>query len=387
MNAGLVSLTLAYVLSQFYRAFLAVLAPDLAVDLGLGPGDLSRASGYWFLSFAALQLPVGWLLDRVGPRRTAAGLLGICGGGGAALFALAQAPWQVEVAMVLIGAGCAPVLMASYYIFARVYPVAVFATLAGVLIGVGSLGNIAASVPLGWAAETLGWRGAMGFLAAATMLVALACHLLVRDPAPTDDTGPRGSLLDLLKIPAMWAILPMMMVNYAPAAGLRGLWAGPYVADIYDPAFVGRVTLVMGVAMILGSFAYGPLDRVFGTRKWIVFTGNLLGAIVCGLLWLVPMPGLVMATVALALIGAFGSSFPMLVAHGRSFFPPRLVGRGVTLMNLFGIGGVGVMQFATGPLFERAGGGIAGYQALFGVFALALLLGCLVYAFAPDKTD
>ena len=44
----------AYVLSQFYRAFLAVLSPDLGRDLGATPGDLALASGLWFLAFAGV---------------------------------------------------------------------------------------------------------------------------------------------------------------------------------------------------------------------------------------------------------------------------------------------------------------------------------------------
>lgn len=386
MKAGIAILTLSYVLSQFYRAFLAVLAPDLGEAIGVTAAELSRASGIWFLVFAAMQIPVGWALDRIGPRLTSAVLLAVGGAGGAAVFAMATEAWQIDLSMALIGAGCSPVLMASYYIFARVYSPAIFATLAGALIGVGSLGNIAASVPLSLAAEAMGWRGAMGALAAVTLLVAVACWLLVRDPERVQG-AVEGSLFDLLRIPAMWAILPMVLVNYAPSAGLRGLWAGPYVADLYAPSMVGTVTLVMGLAMIAGNFAYGPLDRVFGTRKWVVLGGNLGGAACCAVLWLVPMPGLWTSAFLLAAIGAFGASFPVLVAHGRAFFPPHLVGRGVTLINLFGIGGVGIMQFATGPLFTSAGGGVAGYQTLFGAFALALVIGCVVYLFAPDKTD
>ncbi|WP_179381230.1 MFS transporter [Jannaschia marina] len=386
MKTGIAILTLAYVLSQFYRAFLAVLAPDLTADLGVDPATLSRASGIWFLTFAAMQLPVGWALDRVGPRRTAALLLGVCGGGGAALFAIATEGWHIDLAMGLIGAGCAPVLMASYFIFARVFSARVFATLAGVLVGVGSLGNIAASVPLGWAADLLGWRGAMQALAMLTAATALGCWAFVRDPEAVEG-GERGSLLDVLRIRAIWFILPMLLVNYAPAAGLRGLWVGPYIAEIYDVAFVGTVTLVMAAAMIAGNFVYAPADRIFGTRKWVVLTGNLLGAAMLAILWWQPVPGLWASAALLAAIGALGSSYALCVAHGRAFFPAHLTGRGVTLLNLFSIGGVGIAQFATGPVFRAAGEGLAGFQTLFGVFAVVLALGCVIYLFAPDSTD
>src|SRR5690606_12183082 len=72
MKAGIVCLVLAYVLSQFYRAFLAVLTPVLAADLGVTAEDLAAASGLWFLTFAAFQIPVGIALDRIGPRLTTA---------------------------------------------------------------------------------------------------------------------------------------------------------------------------------------------------------------------------------------------------------------------------------------------------------------------------
>ena len=92
MTRGIALLGLAYVLSQFFRAFLAVLSPALRADIGAGPEDLAFASGLWFFAFAAMQLPVGWALDTVGPRRTAASLLLLGGGGGAAIFALASGP-------------------------------------------------------------------------------------------------------------------------------------------------------------------------------------------------------------------------------------------------------------------------------------------------------
>jgi len=147
MRAGIITLMLGYVLSQFYRAFLAVLTPVLETDLGASKADLATASGAWFLAFALMQIPVGEALDRIGPRRTTAAAL-LVGAVGAALFAMAETPAMLSVAMALIGVGCSPVLMASFYIFARTFTPAVFGTLAGVTIGVGSLGNIAASLPL-----------------------------------------------------------------------------------------------------------------------------------------------------------------------------------------------------------------------------------------------
>lgn len=390
MKVGIASLVAAYVLSQFYRAFLAVLAPLLQAEIGAAPDDLARASGLWFLIFAAMQIPVGIALDRIGPRLTTAVLLGLGGAGGAAVFAMATGPLSIDIAMVLIGIGCSPVLMASYYIFARVYPPAVFGTLAGAVIGIGSLGNIASSLPLSAAVEAFGWRGTLWTLAAVTLVVAALIGLLVRDPARVEGSA-KGSLLDLLKMPALWPILAVMVVCYAPAAGLRGLWVGPYYADVFaaDAATIGQATLWMGFAMVLGNFAYGPLDRMLGTRKWLIFGGNLCVLLALAGLWAMPAAGGWSTLLLLMAVGFFGASFPMVIAHGRALFPPHLVGRGVTLLNLFGLGAVGLAQVATGRIHAAADTAdpAAPYAAIFAFFAVALSAGLVAYLFARDRTD
>ncbi|MGR3540026.1 MAG: MFS transporter [Hasllibacter sp.] len=383
MHLGFAALVAAYLLSQYTRAFLAVLAPTLGEAIGATEADLALASGLWFAAFAAMQLPIGAALDRIGPRRTAAVLHGLGGAGGAALFAVASAPWHVAAAMALIGVGCAPVLMASYYILARAFPFALFATLGGAIIGVGSLGNLLAATPTLALADALGWRGLAWTLAATFALIAAAIALTVRDPAPAEG-AERGSVLDLLRMPALWPILILMAVNYAPAAGLRGLWIGPFFEDLHGASLVGPATLTMGLAMIAGSLAYGPLERALGRRKPILLAGNLLGALTCLILAAlvdVPAPA---AIACFAVIGFAGGSYPVMMAHGRAFMPAHLTGRGVTLMNLFSIGGAGAMQAASGPVFRAAGGAPGGYAPLLAFFGLALLAGCAAYLLSRE---
>ncbi|WP_415919169.1 MFS transporter [Tateyamaria sp. SN6-1] len=390
MNTGLLLLALAYVLSQFFRAFLAVLTAPLQNTLGIGPDVLATASGIWFLAFAAMQIPVGWALDTLGPRRTAGWLFLVGGGGGAALFAVAQAPLHIHAAMFLIGVGCSPVLMASFFIFAREFPPRTFATLAALMIGVGTIGNLISSYPMAYAAETIGWRSAMWVLAATSAVIALGCLLTVRDPAASDEAG-QGSLMDLLRMPVLWLIIPLMFVNYAPVAAVRGLWIGPYLGDVFDlnVSQIGLATLVMSLAMIVGTIAYGPMDRIFGTRKWVVFGGNVitLGLLVALITWIGRDP--VLSIALMAAIGFFGATFPVIIAHARSFFPAHLTGRGVTLMNLFGIGGVGVMQTLSGRIHTATAGSdpTAPYVAILGFFAVSLLVGVMLYALTRDARD
>ena len=390
MTRGIALLGLAYVLSQFFRAFLAVLSPALRADIGAGPEDLAFASGLWFFAFAAMQLPVGWALDTVGPRRTAASLLLLGGGGGAAIFALATTPLHIDIAMVLIGIGCAPVLMASYYIFAREYPPARFVVLASVMVGVGTCGNLVASYPMAIAAETIGWRASLWGLCAITSLTALGIWAVVRDPA-TPEGEVRGSLLAVFKIKALWFIFPIMAVSYAQVGALRGLWIGPYFEDVFnaDAHQIGLATLLMGAAMVAGTFAYGPLDRLAGSTKWVVVAGTTVNLLaLCGLIFF-PASGLILATCLMAAIGSFGATYAVIIAHGRSFLPPHLIGRGMTLLNLCSIGGVGVAQFLSGRAFGASQPAItaqAPYVVIFTLFAGMMAAGLFVYLFSRDTT-
>ncbi|HRV63653.1 MAG: MFS transporter [Rhodobacteraceae bacterium] len=393
MRLDIFVLILGYVLSQFYRAFLAVLAPVLGRELGVTASDLALSSGLWFFSFAVMQIPVGIALDRIGPRATASVLLALGGAGGAMVFALAEGPVAIHVAMVMIGVGCSPVLMASYFIFARLYSPAVFGTLAGMMIGFGSLGNIAGSAPLALLVDAVGWRAALFGLAATTMVVAAALAIVVRDPERIRaQDGGRGSVADLLRLPGFWAILPLMAVAYAPAASIRGLWAGPMLSDLYgaDSTRIGTATLAMGLAMVAGNFAYGPLDRLFGTRKWVVFWGNALAAVALAVLAIAPDSGFWTVTALLAALGLMGSSFPAIMAHGRAFFPPHLIGRGVTFLNMFGIGGAGILQFASGGVFGAAAQGTpdaGAYTVLLVFFLVPLLIGLGIYLLSRESPE
>ncbi|HVW57915.1 MAG TPA: MFS transporter [Rhizobiaceae bacterium] len=390
--AGIAALGVAYILSQFYRSFMAVLTPALTLELGASKAELSLASGAWFAAFALLQFPIGVWLDRYGPKRTVAVILALCGGGGALVFALATAPWMIVVAMALLGAGCAPVLMAAMFIFAHSYPPARLAVMTSWMIAFGSAGNVAGTSPLAAAAQAFGWRNVMLALAAASLLTGLALMVLVRDPRI--DRHPHASVgfygfVEALRLRKLWPIFPLIGMNYAPSVGILGLWAGPYLADVYgaNSLLIGHVTLFMAIAVVTGSFVYGPLDTIFGTRKWVVAIGNTGSVLVVAFLALFPQNGIPGVTVALVLVGLFGASYALIMTHARAYLPPHLMGRGITLLNFFSMGTVGIMQFLTGAVATAAtasGKPAQAYSALFAFYALTLAAAVVIYLFSQD---
>ncbi len=391
--AGIAALAIGYVLSQFYRSFMAVLTPALTAELGMTKVELSVASAAWFVAFALSQFAVGVSLDSFGPRRTASLLLAGGGALGALLFSAATAPWMVIAAMTLIGIGCAPVLMAALFIFAHRFSPARFAVLASWMLAFGTAGNVIGAAPLAYAADAIGWRTALAGLGGFTVLTAVAVFALVKDPAPPQgivkSSAGFAGYGELLRLKALWPIIPLTALNYAPASGIRGLWAGPYLSDVYgaDSLLIGQVTTFMAMAMVAGAFLYGPLDTIFRTRKWVAVAGNSIGLAALAWLMLDPVPGVAGATALFVVIGISGGSYGLLQAHARAFTPVHLTGRGVTLMNFFSIGGVGAMQLATGGVVTAVsvpGAPSAAYGALFGTYAITLGLALAIFLVARD---
>lgn len=388
---GIAALALAYVLSQFFRSFLAVLSPVLISELGAAKSDLALASGAFFLTFGLMQFGVGVALDRYGPRRTSSLIFGVFAGAGAVVFALAQGPGQLIFAMALIGIACSPVLMASYFIYARNFHASRFAIMTSWLVAFGMLGNVISASPLAAAAEAFGWRGVMAGLGVVSMALAASIFFLAGDPdkVRAEEKPGLSGYLTLLKDRRFWPLIPMMVISYAPVVGIRGLWAGPYMHDVYasDSAAIGVATLWMAFGMIAGSFLYGPADRLFKSQKWVIFGGNLVSLAALVFLAVHPVSSVLFVTLALTAIGSFGLSYGLQMAHARSFMSQDFVGRGVTLMNFFNIFGVGMMQFATGAVVKAGASPAApetAYSALFCFYAVLLALALAVFAFSRD---
>jgi predicted MFS family arabinose efflux permease len=387
-------LLFAYVLSQFYRAFLAIVAGDLSRDLGLDAADLGALSAIWFATFAFAQFPVGMALDRAGPRRTIAGFMTMAVLG-AAWLSLARSFPECLAAMALIGIGCSPVLMGSLYFFGRTYPADRFAMLASLMIGFGSAGNLLGATPLALAVEALGWRGAMGVIAGITALSALVMVLFLRDPPRAEGAaaggGVFGGLGAIVGIRALWVLLPLTCTSYAVVIAARSLWIAPFLSEVHGFSVTerGHAALAMAGAMTAGALAYGPLERWIGSPKVTTLAGSLVTAGAFVALGLVGERSAALALALLALAGAAGLTYGILMAHARQFFPAHLLGRGVTFMNFAFIGGAGILQWLSGRFVQGARDAGTPPDAAFGhlhlAFGLVLLAATLVYAFAPAR--
>ena len=385
------ALAAIYLVSQFLRNSVGVIAPDLAREIGLTAAEIGLLSSAFFLSFAAAQVPLGVALDRYGPKRC----MLVCAAialAGTLLFALAATPAGLIAARVLMGLGSSCYLMAPLALYARRFPPERFTVLAGIQISIGTIGTLLVTAPLAWASAGIGWRATFLVVAGLVVICALLVAVVVseEDPAqPAHRETLRESLAGVVEVTRMRSFVPLFLMNfmsYSSYVLIVGLWGGPYLAHVYGYGLTARGDLLMLPALshIVGVVAWGYAERLFGAYKPLVVVGALGTAAALGLLALVGKPEPFWLGVWLTVFGFLAGYLPVLIAHGRSFLPPHLVGRGMTLFNIGTMGGTFVVQLISGALIElfpSAGGAypLDAYRLVFGVQALTVLAASLAY--------
>jgi MFS family permease len=389
-----------YIVSQFLRNSIGVIAPNLAQELGLLPAEIGLLSSTFFLTFAAAQIPLGMALDRFGPR-----ICLVAGAGitvvGAIVFACAASSAVLIFGRALLGLGSAGAFVASLAVYARRFPPDRFATLAGLQVGIGTVGALIATAPLAFSTATIGWRASFLGVAAFASLIGLLIAVVVKDEAPSarshhETLGESLSgILAVMRTPSVGRLFVMNLVAYSTFGLIVGLWGGPYLTHIYgyDLEQRGNVLLIAVLTQIVGSVLWGPLDRLTGSHKLPVLVGASTTAAALGYLALVETLTPFMLVAWFAAFGFVTAYGPVLVAHGKALFSPHQVGRGLTILNMGTMGGTFLAQTVSGfviGLFPEGSDGayeLSAYRLVFGLQAAFILLTTLVYFRSRDPLE
>ena len=399
--AGLLAaLVVMSCLSQFYRVSNSVIAPELMRELGLTSEQLGLAGGAFFVTLLIAQIPVGIWFDRYGARITLT-CLSVFSVTGAVMVSRAASANELIAARAVIGLGCAANFMALVFLLSRWVEPARYTAVLATGFALSNIGTLAAATPLAWASATFGWRNTFLFLGLITALGTVVFWTVVRDRPPGHSAEPsagrtlRDELLGLLTVfrtPGLLPVLAMHTFAYATQLTIIGVWAGPYLFDVHglDGIDRGNVLLGLGAAQIAGVFSYGPLDRIFRSRKKVVIGGVTVVMMLLVLLAILSHPPLWLA-VALLVTVVFTSSYGVvIVSQGRALFPDYLAGRGATTVNMAQLFGLMALPVVTGMIvgsFPQTGGVAPeiAYRAAFAALALGNLIGLVVYFKSADS--
>ena len=397
-------LSLLYIFSQFYRVSNAVIAPNLIQDLGLNAETLGILGGAYFYSFALLQIPMGPMLDRIGPRIVVT-LFPLIGALGAFLFALSGSFTSALLGRILIGVGMAPVLMGSMKVFILRFSPEKFATLVGTILSVGTLGNIFAASPLAYLTSTIGWRVTFILAGGITILLALLGLWVLggekkkegyfESPPSEPEIGILQSIRLVLGSLAFWQIGAVAFFRYGTFVGLQGLWLGPYLINIkgYSPVQTGNVIILLSIGIIVGGPIGGRLsDRTSQSPKGVVLGGLSLYCLgLFSLIGLLNIQSPFWYGSIFFLMGFFTSFGMAIFPHAKALFPITISATVMTFVNFFTMAGAAIFMPALGRVIEsypRIGSSYPAeaYHLSFLICFLGMAASVIFYAFSKKSS-
>ncbi len=367
-----------HVISQWVRTLPAIAASGLIAELGFSEQALAIATGLLAAAFMVGQVPVGIMIDGIGPRRTSLILLGVASAGCAVA---AASPNQAAFALsqVIAGFGCAGLMMAPLSFGARTLPPERFGAVSGYLPGLGGIGLLLSGSPsaalIGWG----GWRLAYAVVAALGVVVQVAVWRVVPDlPRPEGARrrslgGEAAEVLALLVGRRLRAPVVLAIVGYAALIGLRGLWAGPYLTDRlgFSLAGSGGVLAGLSLVMIASPILFGWLDRRLPDRAKAMGLIHLAGSVPLAILAAGGL-GRTADIAAMALVCLSLGSHVLLYAMTRALAEEASLGKALSAVNLAFFLGVAVLQPLSGVAADHAGIGGA-----LGLYAVALAIGSI----------
>jgi sugar phosphate permease len=392
---GLIALLGAsFGVSQFVRTAPAVLAPELRRELALSPETLGLVFGLFFVAFTLVHLPVGALLDRYGPRRVMTAML-LLAAGGTFVFAAGEGEGALIAGQLMSGFGSSAAFVGGLAVIARWFPRERFSMYASWLTAVGGLGPILSGTPFAALVEAVGWRDAWRAGGIGLAAVAMLIFAFVRD-APANHpfhTRPPERLSDTLKgfgpilaTRQVWGIIALAFFAFAVQIAVRGLWGGPYLADVLalDALARGHVLLAMSLAGTIGAVAFGWLEARGIGRIALVVYGSLTVVIAYAALAALPNQGAAVTILLFCWVGLSGPYTILLLSHARALFPDHLTARAITAVNVANFLGVSVMQIVPGWIlgaFPAVDGHPpeAAYRTMFAVLAAALAAALAVF--------
>jgi MFS family permease len=375
----------------FFYAWVLRVAPSVMVDelmrdFTVGAAVLGHLSAAYFYGYAGMQIPVGLLLDRFGPRRLMS-IAALACAAGCVLFALSSSLAAATAGRLLIGAAAAFSLVGSMAVAGQWFAANQFAILSGLSMALGMAGGVFGQAPLRLAIQGSDWRTTTLLLAVGGLALSAAAWATVRDKRR--GTGGIATALSglgvVLRHRQTWLIALTGLGTSAPLLGFASLWGVPFLEVVYGLPRTQAATLtsLIFVGWGLGAPLFGWLSDRIGRRKAPLLFGLVLEtAALSGLVYMPGLPSWIVGTLCFV-VGFSGSTQIVCFALVRENHPATLSGTGIGFVNGMVTGAGALFQPLVGALLDLAWAGdmavgIRLYDADAYRFALASLVACCV---------
>jgi len=250
---------LGYFISTLLRAITATISPELVNEFNLSAGELGLLGGGYFLGFASVQIPLGYMLDMRGPRKIVSYFLSLTIVG-LLIFALAQNFLTLLVSRIIIGVGVGACLMGPLTAYRIWYQDETQQRANSWMLMVGAIGMLSSSLPVQFFLPIIGWRNIFLLLA----FITLVCIILIIIFIP-QWTSRGNQKNDDAKLSIVWqnqffrSVIPMGFFSTGGLFAIQTLWAGPWMIKVsgYTPEESAKGLFLIYFFMLLSFLIWG----------------------------------------------------------------------------------------------------------------------------------
>ena len=377
-----------YFISALLRAITATLSPFLTSEFNLNAGDLGLLAGGYFLGFASMQIPLGYLLDKHGPKKIVSSFLLIAIIGTVA-FALAQNFAGLLISRILIGIGVSACLMGpltGYRIwFADEYQQRANAWMLMVL----SMGFVFSTLPVQILLPTIGWRWIFGGIAFLIFVVIVLTIFFIpswEDKINDNNEKNVRSLSDVWKNKFFRSTIPLGLFNYGGMVAIQTLWAGPWMVRVtgYTPLESATGLFWINITMLIAFFIFGYiLPKItklgFDSIKLMKFGMPISYLSLLTIIILGENAGAIYFTIYILTSIVLSLAQPAVALS----FPTSLAGKSLTSFNLLIFVGTFIMQWGIGLVIDLSQflgkGEIQSFRISFSAYLLICIFSYLYF--------
>ncbi len=390
--------TLFFAYAFIQRVAPSVITTELMQEFAVGGAVLGSLSAFYFYAYASLQIPVGMLIDRFGPRKLMSAAALLCAVA-SLVFAIADSLWLALLGRAMIGATVAFAFVGTMAIAGYWFSASRYAMLAGFLQTVGMFGAVFGQAPMRLLVEAEGWRGSMQWLALMALVLSVCIFFLVpHRPKKVLQQKTSSGLLPGLGAVARnsqtWICAYLGFGMTAIMLAFGGLWGVPWAQTIGDYSATEAAGIVSMIFLGWAIFSplHGWLSDHLGRRNPIIQIGAITLLVSATWLFYAPPQSTPLLMLLIFVVGAAGGTMTVSFGSVRELNDPGYSSTSLGLMNMHVVGSAAIMQPLLGYLLDSQWNGltvdgarvysVADYEFAFGallaVTAIALLLSFLL---------
>lgn len=323
----------------------SVMTGTLMSAFDINAMQLGNLAASYFYAYLILQIPVGLLLDKFGPRRVTTIAIALCALG-SLVFARAETLLVAEIGRFLTGAGAAFAAVNCLKLIANWFPARQFAFMGGLMMTVAMLGAVGGQAPLSAFIASVDWRTAMEIIALIGLILAAIFWIVVKDKDPEHKrekhivpikTPFLQSVKEILKNKQSWWLSVYSGFAFAPVMVFGGLWGVSFTKDAFGLSqnMAAQSVSLIFIGFAIGAPVFGWFSDWIGRRRIVMFWGTVVSLVAMTIVIYAPGVSSLFLTVLLFIFGFAISSFMLCFTMIREISLPMLAATAVGFMNAF----------------------------------------------------